>query len=125
MSGIPPNFKALYDEAFVKARGLVEGVKNTGYNSGGVSIRDYSRFFPLNIHSYEIHKKALRLISITSPENLEAKNLQEGLEDTLVDLINYSAFAYAEATLRRQEALARQEEYQTVKEAIQHTAEGA
>lgn len=79
-----------YLEAIRKAVALKKK-KSSDYNSGGVSKFDY------NLHGSQtclddIWKKVLRLRSLIDsgkpPEN-------ESIEDTLIDLINYSADFYS------------------------------
>mgnify|MGYP001596422512 FL=1 len=94
-------FMKHYEEGIEKAKALVYGIKDAGYNQGGVDVRDYFRFHGLYGMAYDIHKKALRAISITSPYNKKASEfkLQEGIVDTALDLLNYAAFLYAEAVI--------------------------
>lgn len=93
-------FKKHYEEALAEASKLFVGVKNDGYNSGGVDIRDYWSYGGVRDIAYMCHAKATRLISLSST----GKKVNDcGIEDTCVDLINYAAFAFAEARMRAAE----------------------
>lgn len=114
-----PEFTKEYIRMLDEAKSLVLGVKNVGYNGGPVQIRDYTARFPLLVAAYEIHKKALRLTSLTSPENPEGMELQESILDSCHDIINGAAFMGAEYRLRLQEGKIEQRQFKTVQEAEQ------
>ncbi|HEY4714468.1 MAG TPA: hypothetical protein VIH30_09565 [Aquirhabdus sp.] len=97
-------FRAYYIEAILNAIELSVGVKDSGYNRGGVEIRDYWQYRGPRDIAYMCHAKALRAISVTDNTNNEAQNLTESVKDTAVDLINYAAFMYAEEVLRQEES---------------------
>ncbi len=88
-------FKTYYDEVISKATELALGAKSHDYNSGDITIRDYARYSGSRHFVDMCYHKVLRLISLdgVSPRC-------EGIEDSLVDLINYAAFAYAEYKCR-------------------------
>lgn len=94
-------FKKFYLECLDTARDLYCGVKNDGYNAGGVDIRDYWQYGGVRDIAYMCHAKAKRLISLSS----SGKKVNDcGIQDTCVDGINYFAFAYAEDKMRGAEA---------------------
>lgn len=100
-------------EAIQKATKLCEGKKNKAYSNGGVKIRDYYRFHGIKGLAYELHKRALRMIS-TTEQNLAPKDMADSIEDMALDHINYASFLYAEAhCLRRDEAIKGLEEVTT------------
>ena len=61
--------------------------KSQDYNSENMEVASY---FPFGVMSYAqmIHIKAMRFVSLSTKENVN----YEGLRDTALDLINYSAF---------------------------------
>jgi hypothetical protein len=80
----------LYLEAINKAR-KIKFDKIHDYNNGLVRREDYYLFGPSSLVN-ELWKKMLRIISIyTSGEKPKC----EKLEDTLLDIINYSADFYS------------------------------
>ncbi len=93
-------FKKHYLEAISTANDLFCGVKNDGYNAGGVDIRDYWAYGGVRDLAYMCHSKAKRLISLSS----SGKKVGDcGIQDTCVDGINYFAFAFAEDKMREHE----------------------
>lgn len=86
--GILQEIKGRYPKAFIQAD-ILRRQKHDDYNQG-VDLDDY---FPFGLLSYvqEINKKNLRLVSLTTTGNAP-KN--EAITDTLLDMINYCAFAY-------------------------------
>jgi hypothetical protein len=79
-----------YMEAIIKAMDLKKR-KSVDYNSGGINKFNY------NLHGNitcldDIWKKVLRLRSLVDSGK---EPLNEPIEDTLIDLINYSADFYA------------------------------
>lgn len=93
-------FKKHYLEAIETAKNLYCGVKNEGYNAGGVDIRDYWAYGGVRDLAYMCHAKAKRLISLSSSGNTVNDC---GVEDTCLDGINYFAFGYAESKMRAEE----------------------
>ena len=81
-------YKQLVNEALEKAA-VIRNSRNVMYNSG-VDIRDYWTFGMQSI-VHEIAKKSKRMISL-----LNADAPMGELEDSLLDIINYAAFGYAE-----------------------------
>lgn len=94
---------AFYQEALDKAKGLATGEKDTAYNFGGITPRDYWRFNGLRTIADDIYKRALRLMSMTHPDNVRAEELKENVKETGLDIINAGAFLYAEVCCREQE----------------------
>lgn len=79
-----------YSEAIQKAVALKKK-KNRDYNSGGVNKFDYDLHGSVTCLD-DIWKKVLRLRSLVD-SGKEPSN--ESIEDTLIDIINYSADFYA------------------------------
>ena len=86
-------FKLLYKEAVSNAI-EIQKQKNETYNGDSVSYQDYASID--NFYFAQMWNKILRIKSIVSG----SKNNFEGLQDSLVDLINYTAFFYAETKLK-------------------------
>jgi len=82
-------FWKLYFEAIEKAQCLTEE-KSKDY-VGDESIYDYWINGVQDL-LYEINKKVLRL---RRQQKNKKSNLTDGIEDSAIDLINYSAFLYA------------------------------
>jgi len=90
-------FWTYYFECLNKARELASGSKNSDYNSGKVNILDYWVFGAKSVF-HMVHQKCLRLKSLLTSGN---KPQNEKLEDSCVDLINYTAFLYAQLMLEK------------------------
>tara|TARA_R110002020_G_scaffold56770_2_gene156825 strand:+ start:2397 stop:2714 length:318 start_codon:yes stop_codon:yes gene_type:complete len=66
------------------------------YNGKNVMYEDYISLN--NFYIYQLWNKMLRIISISKGSN----NNFESIEDTLLDLINYSKLAYAEQKVKNE-----------------------
>jgi len=86
----------LYDDICYRARCLKK-LKMHDYDNGTVSQLDYYKFLGEKAFVHEIMKKALRLVSLYSQEKLPET---DSIEDSLIDLINYSADLYAYRKLK-------------------------
>ena len=86
-------FKLLYKEAINNAM-QIQKQKNETYNGDSVSYKDYASIN--NFYFAQMWNKILRVKSIVSG----SKNNFEGLQDSLIDLINYTAFCYDETKLK-------------------------
>jgi len=85
-----------YDELCYKARNMKK-LKMRDYDNGTVSQLDYYKFLGEKAFVHEIMKKALRLVSLYGQEKLPET---DSIEDSLIDLINYSADLYAYRKLK-------------------------
>ncbi len=79
-----------YNEALIKAKQL-KIRKMHDYNSGKITRFDYALHGNQSFVD-EIYKKTLRLVSLTDNKS---KPKNESIEDTLLDIINYSADFYS------------------------------
>ncbi len=92
-------FERYRKEAFAKADALVTA-KGDDYNRGVISTADY---FPNGWRDALVHvwKTSLRLLSISRGGKIIKT---EGMEDTLLDLLNWGSFMYAMYKIRRDRA---------------------
>lgn len=89
-------FISKYREAIEKAV-AIQQKKNETYNGNSVSYKDYTSIN--NFYFAQMWNKILRIKSITQGSDVNF----ESLEDSLVDLINYTAFFYAEIAVSKGE----------------------
>ena len=81
-------------EANEKAE-IIRNKKMLTYNGSNVSYMDYICL--KNFYIYQIWNKILRIKSLING----SKNNYESIEDSLIDLINYSKLAYAEQKINK------------------------
>ena len=74
-------------DKFIERALDVKAMKSKDYNSGGINIEQYYVFGEETLVG-EIWKKTLRLVSLYKSEN---EPRTDTIEDTLIDLICYSA----------------------------------
>lgn len=91
------------DELIAMAHAVRNGQRRRDYDSNGLGIRDYWRPYGVGSATQMVWMKALRMIA-TNPQEADgkAKDLRKlrSFLDSVVDVINYAAFAGAEALCR-------------------------
>lgn len=89
---IDSEFWVLYEQVFERAKEIVQDRKGY-YHSDKESIFDYW-VNGTNDIEYELNKKLIRFRRILKASPNGKKTIDK-VDDTLIDLINYAAFAYA------------------------------
>ena len=95
MSDFDIKFKKYYKEAFSIAN-EIHDKKNETYNGDIVTYKDYLKI--PNLYHGMVWNKCLRMVSLLNG----SKSNFEALEDTLIDLLNYVAFAYAASMIQNE-----------------------
>ena len=91
-------FRGYTIQALEKAIKIFQGPKNHDYDSGRVKVIDYFPWLSLSVQ-HDTFKKALRNISLTDAETPPEN---EGIEDTDIDEIVYTAMRYAAHRLEKE-----------------------
>lgn len=95
MKQLPENYWGLVDEAVELANKILKE-RGAQYNNGGISPRDYWTFGHQSI-IHEIQKKTIRMISLSKAGRTDE------LMDSVLDIINYCRFLYAEIRIEQNE----------------------